>query len=68
LVDNFAEGQFAYIEATNTTQVYDGAARVALGAKVLQVLAVQKTMRLLQVARRCRPYWFDAYHHANIGH
>jgi hypothetical protein len=37
-----AEGQFAYIEATNTTQVYDGAAWVALGAKVAQVLAVQK--------------------------
>jgi hypothetical protein len=27
-----AEGQFAYIEATNTTQYYDGAAWVAIGA------------------------------------
>jgi hypothetical protein len=37
-----AEGQFAYIEATNATQYYDGAAWVGLGAKVAQVLAVQK--------------------------
>jgi hypothetical protein len=32
-----AEGQFAYIEATNTTQYYDGAAWLALGGKVAQV-------------------------------
>lgn len=37
-----AEGQYAYIEATNQTQYYDGAAWVGLGAKVAQVLAVQK--------------------------
>ena len=30
-----AEGQFAYIEATNTTQYYDGAAWVAVGASGL---------------------------------
>jgi len=34
-----AEGQFAYIEATNTTQYYDGAAWLAVaGAKLGQVL------------------------------
>ena len=33
-----AEGQFAYIEATNTTQYYDGAAWLAVaGAKLAQV-------------------------------
>jgi hypothetical protein len=34
-----AEGQFAYIEATNTTQYYDGAAWVAVGASGLTLVA-----------------------------
>ena len=39
-----AEGQFAYIEATDTTQYYDGAAWQAVtGAKVGQVLQSYKT-------------------------
>ena len=33
-----AEGQFAYIEATNATQFYDGAAWQAFGGKILQVV------------------------------
>ena len=33
-----AEGQFAYIEATNITQYYDGAAWLALGGKIAQVV------------------------------
>ena len=38
-----AEGQFAYIEATNTTQFYDGAAWLALGGKIAQVISTTKT-------------------------
>jgi hypothetical protein len=38
-----AEGQFAYIEATNTTQYYDGAAWLALGGKLGQVISASKT-------------------------
>ena len=39
-----AEGQFAYIEATNTTQYYDGAAWLAVaGAKLGQVVQTVKT-------------------------
>jgi hypothetical protein len=39
-----AEGQFAYIEATNTTQYYDGAAWQALtGARIGQVVSTAKT-------------------------
>jgi hypothetical protein len=38
-----AEGQFAYIEATNVTQYYDGAAWLALGGKVGQVVTTTKT-------------------------
>ena len=39
-----AEGQFAYIEATNTTQYYDGAAWLTLGAaKCGQVVNTTKT-------------------------
>jgi len=38
-----AEGQFAYIEATNTTQYYDGAAWLALGGKIAQVISTTKT-------------------------
>lgn len=39
-----AEGQFAYIEATNSTQFYDGAAWQAVaGGKVAQVVSVTKT-------------------------
>lgn len=40
-----AEGQFAYIEATNTTQYYDGAAWQSVGnvARVAQVLQSYKT-------------------------
>jgi hypothetical protein len=38
-----AEGQFAYLEDTNTTQYYDGAAWVAVGGKVGQVLSATKT-------------------------
>ena len=34
-----AEGQFAYIEATNTTQYYDGSAWVAVGASGLTFIA-----------------------------
>jgi hypothetical protein len=34
-----AEGQFAYIEATNTTQYYDGAAWVAVGASGLTLIS-----------------------------
>ncbi len=38
-----AEGQFAYIEATNTTQYYDGAAWQSVGAsKVAQLLSTFK--------------------------
>lgn len=36
-----AEGQFAYIEATNTTQYYDGAAWVAVGASGLTLVKTQ---------------------------
>jgi hypothetical protein len=36
-----AEGQFAYIEATNTTQYYDGAAWVAVGASGLTLIKSQ---------------------------
>lgn len=38
-----AEGQFAYIEATNTTQYYDGASWLALGGKLGQVVSTIKT-------------------------
>jgi hypothetical protein len=39
-----AEGQFAYIEATNTTQYYDGASWLAVaGAKLGQVVNTVKT-------------------------
>ena len=38
-----AEGQFAYIEATNTTQYYDGAAWLGLGGKLGQVVSTTKT-------------------------
>ena len=38
-----AEGQFAYIEATNTTQYYDGAAWLGLGGKLGQVVSATKT-------------------------
>ena len=38
-----AEGQFGYIEATNTTQYYDGAAWLALGGKVGQIISTTKT-------------------------
>lgn len=38
-----AEGQFAYIEATNTTQYYDGSAWLALGGKLAQVVSTTKT-------------------------
>ena len=34
-----AEGQFAYIEATNTTQYYDGSAWVAVGASGLTLIS-----------------------------
>jgi hypothetical protein len=34
-----AEGQFAYIEATNSTQYYDGAAWVAVGASGLTLIS-----------------------------
>lgn len=36
-----AEGQFAYIEATNTTQYYDGSAWVAVGASGLSLITAQ---------------------------
>jgi hypothetical protein len=38
-----AEGQFAYIEASNATQYYNGAAWVALAGGVVQVLSTAKT-------------------------
>ena len=39
-----AEGQFAYIEATNTTQYYDGSSWLAVaGAKLGQVVSTTKT-------------------------
>ena len=38
-----AEGQFAYIEATNTTQYYDGAAWLGLGGKIGQVVQATYT-------------------------
>jgi hypothetical protein len=38
-----AEGQYAYIEATNTTQVYDGAAWVSVGGVIVQMVNVLKT-------------------------
>ena len=38
-----AEGQFAYIEATNTTQYYDGAAWQSVAAGVVQVKSTTKT-------------------------
>jgi hypothetical protein len=38
-----AEGQFAYIEATDTTQYYNGSAWLALGGKVGQVVSTTKT-------------------------
>jgi hypothetical protein len=38
-----AEGQYAYIEATNTTQVYDGATWVAVGGAFVQMVSVLKT-------------------------
>lgn len=40
-----AEGQFAYIEASNTTQYYDGTSWLGLGGKIGQVLGVSKTDR-----------------------
>ena len=36
-----AEGQFAYIEATNTTQYYDGSAWVAVGASGLTLVKAE---------------------------
>jgi hypothetical protein len=38
-----AEGQFAYIEATDTTQYYNGSAWLALGGKLGQVVSTVKT-------------------------
>lgn len=38
-----AEGQFAYIEATNTTQFYDGSSWLGLGGKIGQVVSADKT-------------------------
>ena len=38
-----AEGQFAYLEDTNTTQYYDGAAWLGLGGKLGQVVSTTKT-------------------------
>lgn len=38
-----AEGQFAYIEANNTTQYYDGTSWLALGGKIGQVVSTTKT-------------------------
>ena len=38
-----AEGQFAYIEASDTTQYYNGSAWLALGGKVGQVVSTTKT-------------------------
>lgn len=38
-----AEGQFAYIEATNTTQYYDGASWLGLGGKLGQVVSTIKS-------------------------
>jgi hypothetical protein len=38
-----AEGQYAYLESTNATQFYDGAAWLALGGKLGQVVSVIKT-------------------------
>jgi hypothetical protein len=38
-----AEGQFAYIEATDQTQYYSGSSWLALGGKLGQVLSVTKT-------------------------
>lgn len=38
-----AEGQFAYIEASNTTQYYDGTSWLALGGKINQVVSTTKT-------------------------
>ena len=38
-----AEGQFAYIEANNQTQYYDGTSWKALGGKVAQIVSTTKT-------------------------
>jgi hypothetical protein len=38
-----SEGQFAYIEATDTTQYYNGTSWLALGGKVGQVVSTAKT-------------------------
>lgn len=38
-----AEGQFAYIEATDTTQFYNGASWLSLGGKLGQVVSTSKT-------------------------
>jgi hypothetical protein len=38
-----AEGQFAYIEATDSTQYYNGTSWLALGGKVGQVVSTAKT-------------------------
>ena len=38
-----AEGQFAYIEASDTTQYYNGTSWLALGGKLGQVLSTSKT-------------------------
>ena len=38
-----AEGQFAYIEASNQTQFYDGAAWTALSSRIVQVVTANKT-------------------------
>lgn len=38
-----AEGQFAYIEASNTTQYYDGTSWLALAGKISQIASAAKT-------------------------
>lgn len=38
-----AEGQFAYIEASDTTQYYNGTSWLALGGKIAQVVSTTKT-------------------------
>ena len=45
-----AEGQFAYIEATNTTQYYDGASWVAVGASGLTLISSQSFTSVTSVS------------------